>query len=146
MENSVWVKENICCNFIIITLAYLLIRTSVFAKPVTDAFESDELMLTGPSPWNILMRFNFIGSIVSIAVKPSIPDNGKSEKNLGQTTAKTKKNIQNEASKVAKTQDHHTYLLSIVWTSPEYSLENKPQNSDHQFDMFLANHLETSFK
>lgn len=53
--------------------AYLFEMTSVFAKPVTIAFESDELILTGPSPWNILIRFNFIGSIVSIAVKPSIP-------------------------------------------------------------------------
>lgn len=53
--------------------SYLLSSTSVFAKPVTVAFESDELMLTGPSPWKILIRFNFIGSIVSIAVNPSIP-------------------------------------------------------------------------
>lgn len=53
--------------------AYLFEITSVFAKPVTDAFDSDELILTGPSPWKILIRFNFIGSIDSIAVKPSIP-------------------------------------------------------------------------
>ena len=92
-------------NFINITHAYLLIRTSVFAKPVTDAFESDELMLTGPSPWNILMRFNFIGSIVSIAVKPSIPDSGKSEKNLGQKKEPETK--------------RQNYLSSIFGTSPE---------------------------
>lgn len=54
---------------------YLLARTCVFAKPVTVAFDNDELILTGPSPWNILIRFNFIGSIVSIASKPSIPAN-----------------------------------------------------------------------
>lgn len=53
--------------------AYLFEITSVIPKPVTDAFDSDELILTGPSPWNILIRFNFIGSIDSIAVKPSIP-------------------------------------------------------------------------
>lgn len=52
---------------------HLLSITSVFANPVTDAFDNDELMLTGPSPWNILIRFNFIGSMVSKAVKPSMP-------------------------------------------------------------------------
>lgn len=52
---------------------YLFEITSVFAKPVTLAFDSEELMLTGPSPWKILIRFNFIGSIDSIDVKPSIP-------------------------------------------------------------------------
>lgn len=52
---------------------YLFEITSVFAKPVTLAFDSDEFILTGPSPWKILIRFNFIGSIDSIAVKPSIP-------------------------------------------------------------------------
>lgn len=53
--------------------SYLLSRTSVSAKPVTDTFVTDEFILTGPSPWNILIRFSFIGSIVSIAVNPSIP-------------------------------------------------------------------------
>lgn len=61
-------------------LAYLFEITSVFAKPVTLAFDSDEFMLTGPSPWKILIRFNFIGSIDSIAVKPSIPFTNTDEK------------------------------------------------------------------
>lgn len=52
---------------------YLLCRTSVLPKPVTVAFETDAFILTGPSPWNILIRFNFIGSMVSIASKPLIP-------------------------------------------------------------------------
>lgn len=52
---------------------YLLCITWVLAKPVTLALDSDELMLTGPSPWKILIRFNFIGSIVSIASNPLMP-------------------------------------------------------------------------
>lgn len=56
-----------------ITPSYLLLTTWMLPKPVTIAFVSDELMLTGPSPWKILMRFNLNGSIVSISVNPSTP-------------------------------------------------------------------------
>lgn len=56
-------------------ITYSLVTIFVLANPVTTAFDNDELILTGPSPWNIFILFNFIGSIVSSESKPSIPDN-----------------------------------------------------------------------
>lgn len=54
-------------------LFYLLLMTCTLANPVTTDLDSDELMLTGPSPWNILILASFMGSMVSTSAKPSTP-------------------------------------------------------------------------
>lgn len=53
---------------------HLLLITCTLAKPVTTDLEREELMLTGPSPWKILILASFIGSIVSTSAKPSTPE------------------------------------------------------------------------
>lgn len=71
--NKKWIRKFRNVRVLVRWRSYLLVITSVSANPVTTAFDIDELMLTGPSPWKILMRFNFIGSIVWMPSKPSMP-------------------------------------------------------------------------
>lgn len=62
------------------------------------------------------------------------------QRQITEKSGSEEKKLRSEAPQVAKT---HTHLSSIVWTSPECSPENRPRNSDHQFDMFSANYLES---
>lgn len=52
----------------------MLSLTLVFVKPVIVTFDNDELMLTGPDPWNIRILLIFIGSIAGKESNPSIPN------------------------------------------------------------------------
>lgn len=110
----------------------MLCKTSVLPKPVTVAFETDAFMLTGPSPWNILIRLNFIGSMVSIASKPLIPREKKVYYFL---------TIHSDWMEC-----NFSYQQLIVWITLEYFLSNNLQNLDHQFDMILSNHLQAKKK